>query len=144
MRKKLTITIIVLVLAAAAAGAAWTVKQHRKAAVPRHNTGLPAHPTTNAAKEKPHKLFGNKIVVFINQGIFGPKTVTIKADSAVEWTNIEAANHQIVTDDGKTITAATSPVLGRGQTYDFVFKKAGTYPYHDNLKPDMKGTIKVQ
>jgi plastocyanin len=142
MRKRLILAIAILIVAAAGVTAAWFGYKHTFAPKPKPS---PPVKSSRAEREKNHvELSGNKIVVLVNESVFGPKDATIKAGSAVEWTNMETTTHQVVTDDGTTIPAATSPVLAQGQSYDFEFKKPGTYAYHDNLHPKMQGTIKVE
>jgi len=34
--------------------------------------------------------------------------------------------------------------LGGGESFTFTFDKAGTWQYHDHLKPSLRGTIKVR
>ena len=144
-KKQLVRIVILLILIACIAVAAWFAFQHfnKKSSTKQPKDG--SHKVTQAQKEALHtKLFGNKIVVLINESIFGPKEVTIPANSAVEWTNMEATAHQIVTDDGASITADKSPALAQGQSYQFTFTKKGTFKYHDNLRPSMQGTVTVE
>ncbi len=142
MRKRLILILAILVLLSGVALAAWFGYKHF------HQTEQPkvtVEKLSTAQKEEVHtKFFGNKIVVLINQTAFIPQHVLIKANSAVEWTNTSTIEHQIVTNDGTTITAASSQVLAPGNSFTFVFKKTGTYIYHDNLHPEMLGTVTVK
>jgi plastocyanin len=71
---------------------------------------------------------------------FQPAQATIGVGDTVTWRNNDTANHQVVSDGGRF----SSPVLTPGQSYSFRFSSAGTFPYHDGVKPTEKGTITVR
>jgi plastocyanin len=71
---------------------------------------------------------------------FSPKTVTINQGDVVKWTNGDKVNHQLVANNG----AFASHILRPGDAYSFTFNAAGTYHYHDALKPSLAGTIVVK
>jgi plastocyanin len=146
VRKKQLISIIIIIIVVLVAVAAWFFVVRKPSKPVAQTVKKPVlHKLTAAQREAPHtKIFGNKVVVLINKSMFGPTKLTIKRGSAVVWTNMETTSHQVVTDDGKTITAAESPVLARGKSYKHVFDTVGTFPYHCNLHPNMKGTITVK
>lgn len=75
----------------------------------------------------------------------GPTTMNaqIKVGQAVNFYNDEANGgpaHHIVANDG----SFDSGVLQTNQSFTFVFKKAGTFGYHDLLDASVKGTITVK
>jgi plastocyanin len=70
---------------------------------------------------------------------FTPSSVTINQDDTVSWTNTDVAAHQLV--DKKA--GVSSPVLSTGQSYSFVFKKAGNFVYQDALDKKLQGTVVV-
>lgn len=72
---------------------------------------------------------------------FDPKQTTVKAGTAVVWTNNSGTTHNITSDAGDPATF-TLPV-DDGKTVSFTFTKPGTYPYHCSIHPTMKGTIVV-
>jgi plastocyanin len=72
---------------------------------------------------------------------FNPASVTIKVGETVTWTNNDSATHTIVPDNGDF---AKSGDLAQGATYTATFDKAGTFPYHCGIHPNMKATITVQ
>ncbi len=43
-----------------------------------------------------------------------------------------------------TTVSSRAATLGNGATFSFTFDKAGTYPYHCSIHPNMKGTVVVQ
>ena len=71
---------------------------------------------------------------------FSPKTVTVNQSDTVKWTNADNANHQLVANNG----AFASAIIRPGNTYSFTFNTAGTFRYHDALKPSLTGTITVK
>src|SRR5919199_5089434 len=77
--------------------------------------------------------------VQIKRGGFSPTSVTINANDAVTWRNADTVDHQVVANGG----SFASPILKPGATYSFTFTRAGTFGYHDALKPSLKGTVKV-
>jgi plastocyanin len=79
--------------------------------------------------------------VSIAQTGFQPQTINIGAGQTVKWTNNDStgASHQVVADDG----SFTSPTLKQGATYSHTFEDAGTFKYHDGLRPAFTGTVTV-
>src|SRR5919198_5036422 len=70
---------------------------------------------------------------------FSPSSVRINFADTVKWTNSDTANHQIVADNG----SFASPILTPGASYSFTFRTAGRFPYHDAIKPSLKGVVRV-
>lgn len=87
--------------------------------------------------------------VSIGSNGFVPQVVSIKVNQAVTWTNNDRSVHEIASDPypaDNTLASlkSASPILA-GSSYSYVFKKAGTYYYHDNLNPyTFKGTVIVK
>jgi plastocyanin len=84
---------------------------------------------------------GNSIA--IKNFAFDPSTLTVKAGTAVAWTNQDGAPHIVVSDTGSPV-AFSSDSLSTGASYTFTFTQPGTYPYHCSIHPSMKGTVIVQ
>ncbi len=80
------------------------------------------------------------IAVKITATGFTPKTVTVNQSDTVKWTNADNANHQLVANNG----AFASAIIRPASTYSFTFNTAGTFRYHDALKPSLTGTITVK
>jgi len=77
---------------------------------------------------------------------FQPQDLTIKVGDIVRWTNNGAHTHTSTsgtngTPDGKWNSGDVTP----GNTYEFTFDTAGTYPYfcHYHWSLGMTGTITV-
>jgi plastocyanin len=77
--------------------------------------------------------------VNITSTAFRPKTVTVLGGDTVRWKNVDTMNHQVVANSG----AFASGIILPGRTFARRMDTPGTYPYHDSLKPTLKGTVKV-
>lgn len=71
-------------------------------------------------------------VVRLSVGDYGPGV-------DVRWVNNGPSTHWIVADG----RAFDSRELARGATFSFRFEAAGTFDYHCNVHPTMKGQIVV-
>lgn len=71
---------------------------------------------------------------------FMPKSVTVKAGTAVTWTNQDDETHTVtsITKDFK------SKPLSAGDGFTYTFTTPGTYKYFCSLHPFMTGTIVVE
>lgn len=73
---------------------------------------------------------------------FTPASVTIAAGESVVWTMGGDPEQHTVTPDVAG-AFADSGILDSGQTFRARFDSPGTYPYHCQLHPFMKGTVVV-
>jgi plastocyanin len=71
---------------------------------------------------------------------FVPAAMTINQNDTVTWTNTDTADHQVVGDKA----GLTSTVLHTGESFSFVFKKAGTFQIKDALDKSFRGTVVVK
>jgi plastocyanin len=71
---------------------------------------------------------------------FLPATLTISVGTAVIWTNDTVVLHTVTSDTG--VFHTPSP-LNSNQTFQVLFTKPGTFPYHCEIHPYMVGTITV-
>ena len=79
-------------------------------------------------------------VKIVKGGGFRPASLTVKLGDSVRWTNNAGEKRQIVSNTG----AFASPILESGKNWTFTFSAAGTYRYHDGLRPTLKGVVRVQ
>lgn len=79
--------------------------------------------------------------VVIQNFAFSPNNLTVKTGTTVTWINNDSTTHTITSDNG---AFQSSGNLNQGAKYTFTFTKAGTYPYHCSIHPNMKGTVVVQ
>lgn len=102
--------------------------------------GYPYRDKLNEARRGSVNVNGSGDVSIAQTG-FQPQTINIAAGQTVKWTNNDSsgASHQVVADDG----SFTSPTLKQGATYSRMFEDAGTFKYHDGLRPAFTGTVAV-
>lgn len=86
---------------------------------------------------------GADLVINATAGLaFSPRFPTITAGSTVCWQNTGGPAHTVTSDDnGQTFNSN----LGPGQSFEFTFTTAGSFPYHciPHLADGMTGTITV-
>ncbi len=90
-------------------------------------------------------VLGENAVVIENFQ-FIPSTLQVAAGTTVTWKNRDAVDHQIINDASSQVGQGAlfmSNPLPQGATYSFTFTTPGSYPYHCNIHPSMKGTIVV-
>ncbi len=80
-------------------------------------------------------------VVIMKNIRFAPETITVKRGTTVIWTNEDSINHQISGDSG--LILFDSAAIRPGEIYSFTFNTAGTYNYHCNIHPFMRGKVVV-
>jgi plastocyanin len=72
---------------------------------------------------------------------FDPATVTIQDGGKVTWQNEGEAPHTATADDGAFDTGTVDP--GKLKSETAAFKEPGSFPYHCEIHPQMKGTVEV-
>ena len=72
---------------------------------------------------------------------FFPAEVTVPVGSTVKWENKSDLQHDVAAQNG----SFKSPLLNKGQTFEFKFTSAGEFPYICTPHEDagMKGVVKV-
>ena len=70
---------------------------------------------------------------------FSPKALEIKAGTTVRWKNEDPTEHTATAKD----QSFGSDPLGRGETFEVLFRNAGTFRYFCAIHPTMQGTVKV-
>ena len=84
---------------------------------------------------------GNQIYnVNIENFSFSQSHLNIQTGDTVVWTNNDKVPHTVSSDSGSELS---SPTLSPGDTYSHTFDTAGSYSYHCNIHPNMKGGIIV-
>ena len=79
------------------------------------------------------------IAIHIDNFVFEPAQLTVKAGQTVTWTNRDDIPHTVVCA-GKF----RSKTMDTDGTYSFTFTSAGEYKYFCSLHPHMTGVIKVE
>jgi amicyanin len=75
--------------------------------------------------------------VTIRNFAFSPATVTVRVGETVTWTNADSVVHNAAGNGFRT------PLLERGQSASYTFTRPGTYRYHCDPHPFMRGTVVV-
>lgn len=70
---------------------------------------------------------------------FNPADITAKVGQTITFANNDSAPHTAGLDDG----SCTTPNIASGSSDGLMFTAAGTFPFHCNVHPKMKGTITV-
>ncbi|MGQ0568260.1 MAG: cupredoxin domain-containing protein [Armatimonadota bacterium] len=71
---------------------------------------------------------------------FEPRSLSVRAGTAVRWVNRDDASHSIAMDGGRPGSSGT---LGMGGEHTFVFREAGRFAYHCGIHPTMLGEVTV-
>lgn len=88
--------------------------------------------------------------VSVTDAGFVPATITVKVGQAITWTNTDNSAHTVASDpypSDNTLAGLNSAqsLTAANDHYTFVFHKAGTYTYHDDLNPyTIEGTVIVK
>ena len=72
---------------------------------------------------------------------FEPKALTVKAGSAVKWTNTDTATHSI--KDTSPLATPVSPDLGNDATFSITYGQPGSYSYICGIHQYMSGSVQV-
>jgi plastocyanin len=76
----------------------------------------------------------------IDNFVFQPAEITIKAGTQVTWTNKDDIPHTVDSTEGKFKSAA----LDTDEKFQFRFTEPGEYPFYCRMHPKMTGKIVVQ
>ncbi len=66
-------------------------------------------------------------------------TINIAAGQSITWTNEGVQPHDVTADDGSFASGTVAP----GATWSYEFDSPGTFTYHCQVHPWMKGTVVV-
>jgi len=81
-----------------------------------------------------------RVAVTIENYAFQPDPVTVVTGTTVTWTNHDEVAHSVVSHD----KVFSSPELEANQSFEYTFKKAGTFAYFCSIHPEMKGKVIVK
>jgi plastocyanin len=71
---------------------------------------------------------------------FAPDKTTVKVGEKVTWTNDDSVDHNVTATKGASFKSGN---FGKGGTFTFTPKKAGTIQYTCTIHPGMNGTLTV-
>lgn len=81
-----------------------------------------------------------EVVIEINGYSFKTEILKIKKGTKVTWQNKDFTDHTVTSDDGNYFS---SPLFGRGKTFEKTFDQTGTFKYHCTPHSQMKAAIVV-
>ena len=82
----------------------------------------------------------NVVPVTIDNFVFEPARLTVKAGTTVTWLNRDDIPHTVAAKD----RLFKSKVMDTDESYSFTFSIPGEYTYFCSLHPHMTGTIVVE
>ena len=82
---------------------------------------------------------GGAAAVSIKGFAFNPATIQAKVGENITWTNGDSVAHTVTLDDA----SAKSGNIDAAATYSHAFTQPGTFTYHCEIHPQMKGTVTV-
>ena len=82
----------------------------------------------------------NAIPVTIDNFVFSPEKIMVKAGTTVTWTNRDDIPHTVASKD----RLFKSKAMDTDESYSFTFTTPGEYSYFCSLHPHMTGTIVVE
>jgi plastocyanin len=105
--------------------------------VPRPATSAPevSQPKTETAVPE-----AKNRSIEISSFAFNPASLTVKVGTTVTWTNQDSAPHTVVADDG----SFASQKFSKGESFNFIFTKPGTFQYFCSVHPSMRATVIVE
>jgi plastocyanin len=85
----------------------------------------------------------------ITKSGFAPQTLELKAGEKVAWTNTDEKEHSVTANekipgDAQDRPMFDSGILKPGATWEFTFRKPGTYAYHCVKDATMTGSVTVR
>lgn len=103
-------------------------------------TKTPATTPAKIVPPKPVVVAPQNASISIKNFAFGTPTITIKKGARVTWTNLDSAPHTVTSDSGNF----DSGIFAEGKSYSFTFTTTGSFAYHCQVHPMMRGTIIVE
>lgn len=98
-------------------------------------------PATTSAPTATAQSSGGGVAIGMQNIQFTPQTVTVKVGQKITWTDLEDVPHNVTAESGADFRSST---FGKGKTFSFTPKKAGTIKYVCTIHPGMEGTITVE
>lgn len=138
-RPLVAVAATVLLLAACSSGGATTAPSAEAPAEPSAEASAEASAPPAAEAPCVASAAGGEVEVAIADFAFNPADITATVGQTVTFTNNDSAPHTATLDDG----SCTTPNIASGAADGLTFNAAGTYPFHCNVHPNMKGTITV-
>ena len=104
----------------------------------------PTSETQTLEEQQEPNAFVNEVTATSNN--FNPATIIVKKGTTVTW-KVANGSVLVVSDPHPAHTGLPgfeSGELKAGDTYSFIFGKAGSFGYHNHLNPSGIGTVNVE
>ncbi len=96
--------------------------------------------TEPAANASTPALEGNQTIIIENLA-FNPSELRIKVGNQITWINNDRMSHTVSSNIGYELNSGK---FSQGAVYKHTFNTIGTFNYHCNIYPMMKGKIIVE
>jgi len=93
---------------------------------------------TRQELQKPEPAVEGNTVI-IKDFAFQPKELAIKVGAGIKWKHDDSVVHTVVSEG-----LFESKIMNRGDEFEFVFNKPGSYEYRCGIHPSMRGKIIVK
>lgn len=93
------------------------------------------------------KSLPKEIQVTLSKNGYTPNEVVINTGDAVRWKNISGADQTVNSDDypaNQKYKELNFGEFSSGSSFVYIFKKPGTYTYHNQFHPNQNGKITVK
>jgi plastocyanin len=104
------------------------------------NSGSTSSGSSSSASTAAASSSSGGVTIKMQNIAFAPKAVAVKVGQKVTWTNEDSVDHNVTSQSGETIK---SDNFGKGGTFSFTPKKAGTIKYVCTIHPGMTATLTV-
>lgn len=104
--------------------------------------GPPGAPSTTSGSGSSSANGGSPATVSVRNLAFTPAAVTVAAGGRVVWRFEDGDVPHTVTADANSFGSAPNGLTSG--TFEHGFGRAGTYDYHCDFHPTMKGTVTVR
>jgi plastocyanin len=100
------------------------------------NTTLPSAVSSSRQKAAHKQVLAKEVN---STYLFAAKTVTVKVGTTITWSNRSDAEHNVTFDKNSKVNMDFEP----NKSVSYTFTRTGTYRYHCEYHPFMKGTVFV-
>jgi plastocyanin len=85
-------------------------------------------------------LLSGRVEVEITRDGYSRPALEIPPHTTITWVNSDTSGHTVTKDSGSVID---SPLLRPKEAYSYTFHRQGSFRYHDEVDPDLRGSIVV-
>lgn len=105
--------------------------------------GIRDEPQEETVSPEPVRTTG----VAIRDNQFDPKIIAVTAGQTVTFINFDKSSHTIASDpypDNSDLPDLYSPPVYKNESYKYTFQKTGTFGYHLQENPSVRGEVVVE